>query len=324
MWPSRVLLFYAFFGVFEAWSISLRSGPLSTTSRVEVYQVSPEGEAKKVDFSGESKVQAVLCSDNVVSRLERCPVGEESVENLAVVSERTADLYPMSDDYREAVQTGHACPLPAPFMTVSKISGTCCVGRDEHVWPNFCPNIEKIGSVKSDQPLWDAGGSVHLLEPRVQDDHSVHTEKGKLHKMLSNHGEQHQVILPGVFQVGRPDIPHNYSRYKAGFGQLLTYFISGVVAVCLGVYIQGKLEEESAIQRGKNREQLLSEMRKNDEEEISDDGDSSIASLSPAHGMMDRGEQHFSEAGRVSMAFGLLPSLPRGRSTNSSALNSAR
>ena len=286
-------------------SSHLRHEPLSAKLNVEVFDVAPDGEETPVLTDADTRVHEVLCSAKVISRLERC----EDPESAA--SETTSEkLYPMSEAYEAAVAAGHACPLPAPFMIVR--ASRCCVGSDPNVWPNFCPDASTLIGTNIDSSIWSVGGSVHVIAPAHLE--NAHQESiyqaAKLHVLPS-------VVTPGVFRIGRPDIPQHYSRWKPNLGVLLTYFISGVAWVCLAVYIQGWLDDETSILRGQNRERLLTEMKANDESD--DDSVSSVGSLSPAHGLMG-----LSEAGKVSMAFGLLPSNPRARSTNSSTMNTPR
>lgn len=289
MWLLFLILLYSGYFLFEIEAVSLRTPPILTTSHIKVFETDGIGRENEVRLSGDDKVHEALCAERVISRLVRC----DSLLDSDFSPDIGGKLYPMSAEYKSSVALGHACPLPAPFMFTNK--GRCCVGANPQVWPNFCEHADKIGT-NPNFAMWDVGGSVHLPP---------------------------QPIVSGVYTVGYPDVPATNSKWKPTMGVFLTYFLAGTVWLLVAMYIQDCLSDEAALQHGKNREKLLAEMKANDDHrESSSENESSVGSLSPTHAFVEQGG--LAEAGKVSMAFGLLPSLPRGRSTNNSTLNTPR
>ena len=265
----------------------------------------------ELDTSDESKLQDVLCSEKVVSRLHPCP--QEDGFGPMEMHRYHGHIYPFTAKYQKAVEAKHACPRPAPFMRLSKIGLLCCVDRsNKHIWPNFCPGVDDIiGSRNEESLAWNIAEAKH--EP---------------------------ALPPGVYKVGLPEIPQNYAKYSMSIAMIFMYFALGLACLSLYVYVYRRLEEEMTISKGKVHEEVFLETQEgkrlttaefvddseeegliSDEEEllVSDQEVESIASLSPAHSQMARGTAEES-VDQVAMSFGLLPGLPRGRSANSSNL----
>lgn len=267
----------------------------------------------ELDTSDELKLQDVLCSEKVVSRLHPCP--KEDGFGPMVMHRYHGHIYPFTADYQKAVDEKHACPLPAPFMRLSKIGFLCCVDRsNKHIWPNFCPGVDDIiGSrdINDESLVWNMAEANH--EP---------------------------ALPPGVYQVGLPEIPQNYAKYSMSIAMIFMYFALGLACLSLYVFVYRRLEEEMTISKGKEHEEVFLKTQEgkrlttaefvddseeeglsSDEEDLlmSDQEAESTVSLSPAHSQMARGTAEES-VDQVAMSFGLLPGLPRGRSANSSNL----
>ena len=268
------------------------------SSNLKVFHITPDGHREEIEGDSEDHLEQALCSEKLVSRLHHCDDSSTTITTHPE-SPPTEHMYPMAASYTAAVASGHACPLPAPFMHI--VNSKCCVTRDENIWPNVCPTKHLIGTSTSPS-AWHIRSNIDTIK-------SLPLER---------------LIPAGTYKVGRPDIPTNYSHWKPSFAQLLIYFIMSMATAVLLAYIFNKLDEEQSISKGQKREELFFKSRQHDVE------DSDTSSLSPSgsayiqHRVNEStiGELKISE--QISTAFGLLPGLPRGRSVAGSSLNSPR
>ena len=257
----------------------------------------------------------ILCSKRVLAHTVYCPENEAPVPPS--FDARGGNLYPTKEGFHSAVKSGKMCQLPAPFMS-KDLSGRCCIPRngDEHVWPNFCANRDElIGSAKRHKYIRE------LDMTRSSEAEGVHLPKG-------------------VYVLGRPDLPINYDMYHTSYIMMGVYVLITMVCLSFAVYVVQRLRDEDAIVKGKSREDNLYNVTKSsavgmnltelsEDEEISEEEDdfseSEASSVSPAQKSIARSNNQIAASvGQVSMSFGLLPGLPRGRSTNNSTLNSPR
>lgn len=258
----------------------------------------------------------MLCSRRVLAHTVFCPEDEALVP--PPFDARGGNLYPTKEAFHSAVKSGKACQLPAPFM-LEDSSGKCCIPKkgEAHVWPNFCANSEKlVGSARRHKYIRE------LDMTRTSEAEGVHLPKG-------------------VYVLGRPDLPINYDMYHTSYIMMGVYVLITMVCLSFAVYVVQRLRDEDAIVKGKSREDNLynvtksaaggmnlTELSEDDEiseEEDNDFSESEASSVSPAQKSIARSNQQVAASvGQVSMSFGLLPGLPRGRSTNNSTLNSPR
>jgi hypothetical protein len=287
------------------------------TSKLSVTRISKNGQREVI--SDENEVRRVLCSKKVVSRLTHCPASPSSDATAHAGEAVKEPMYPGTKTFLDALKTGQACPLPAPFMQI--VDGHCCVGRDPHVWPNFCPTIALIGTSPK-LPKFDVNANVDIPS-------------------LTGEIAYEKLIPDGVFKIGSPDIPRLESVWKPNTVQLSVYFSLSVAFILLSAYVYSKLDEEATIAAGRKREQVLlaekSTGRGRRDSISSSSSSSSIDLISPkepppASGPTDIESllsgppppQQPTMASSSSVAFGLLPPLPRARSANNSALTTPR
>jgi hypothetical protein len=260
---------------------------------LRVYKIDEEGRKNEIEVDSETRLQELLCSEQVISHLIACD-DSSSVTPIGIPDHDK--IYPMSDDYHKAVAEGGACPLPSPFMRLSKASQKCCVDTsDANVWPNFCDAKGSMGQAAGGKLTWDLG-----------------------------QWKRDPVLPYGVFQVGIPEVPKNSAKYSTSLILIATYFLMGVACMSIYVYVFRSLEEERVIIRGKEHERIFansehgrqSEKTKDftDSSEDEEDSKDSVGSLSPVHGQISR-ETGQESVGQVAMSFGLLPGLPRARSS---------
>lgn len=285
-----------------------RGHTLSASSDVKVYSIGPDNEPRLLEgSSGDDQLREALCSKDVLVHLHRCPEGELLPP---AATPRTDHLYPMSDSYRAAVADKSACPLPSPFMHVGSGNACCVASTDAHVWPNFCASIAELGK-GPDGIEWETHDEVDLLPLTGV---SRHQETSSTER---------RQLPQGIYRVGFPDVPKNYEKNPTSVVLLSVYFVMFAICVSLYMYVFTRMSEEASIAQGKRREEAFFSHRKfvddSDDEEESVDSDSA-ASLSPAHTAMARNEQNVADSmGQVSLSFGLLPALPRGRNSNLSS-----
>ena len=297
--------------VYGSFNIRGNNRGMSASSHISAFHVAPDGHRDEIAGSDEEKVKQVLCSRQVLSHLQRCPEDDSGEAGESPYKER---LYPMNAAYRKAVEQGYACPLPAPFMHVSVKDSSCCIpSRDANVWPNFCEDIEELGKPLGHGPVkWELGADIAV-------------------KIPENHYGAHQKHLPaGVYRLGIPDVPTNYDKESTSIYLIATYFVMSGICFGLLVAVFNRIEEEHQIAKGKQREEVFarSQARFIDDDDENDEASpvssaGSGSSVSPARDRIAR-EPEESLVGPVSLSFGLLPPLPRGRSTNPSSLNSPR
>ena len=296
------LVVFGFFDVLEGSPGKLRRETSISTDPTSV------GESKGGKNSDSDKLKTTLCSKKVLSHMVFCD--ESSKETPVSVEVYEENLYPTREVYLKSVKEGHACQLPAPFQ-VKDASGVCCIPKNGvgSVWPNFCPDLGKyIGTGKRREYLRELDLMASDAVPKVK-------------------------LPEGVYVLGRPDLPINYDKYHTSYIMMGVYVLITMLLLSFAVYVIQRLGDEETIVKGKQREgnffgyakpgMNLTELS---EEEVSEEEDSlsEASSLSPAHKGISRDEQVAASVGQVSMSFGLLPGLPRGRSTNNSTLNSPR
>ena len=309
VWPG-LLLYEGMRGVLVQGSSSIRGskGGMSAISQISAFHVSPDGSRDDLVGNDEEKIKHVLCSPQVLSHLQRCP---DEHPGEVIESPYKERLYPMNAAYRKAVEEGFACPLPAPFMHVSKVDSSCCLpSRDPNVWPNFCEHIEDLGKPLGHAPVkWELGADIAVKVPDTDRERRRH-------------------LAAGVYRVGVPDVPSSYDKHSTSIYLIATYFVMSGLCFGLLVSVFNRIEEEDQIAKGKKREEVFASSRRNfiddDEEEVESPISSSASSLSPARDRIAREPHEESMVGPVSLSFGMLPPLPRGRSTNPSSLNSPR
>jgi hypothetical protein len=204
------------------------------------------------------------------------------------------------------------------------VNGHCCIGHDAHVWPNFCPTISFIGTSRK-KSKWQIKANVDI-------------------PTLTGESVYEKLIPDGVYRVGRPDIPNFDYHWRPNVFQLASFFVTSVIVMLLATYIYGRLDEESIIRKGQEIEKIAPNRRSSFDDELSINSDDySNESLSPVgretHGPVPDQPavenppmpeavipemQTPAMASSSSMAFGLLPPLPRGRSATNSALPTPR
>ena len=219
----------------------------------------------------------------------------------------------MSSSYRDAVASGYACPLPAPFMHVGKDHKCCIASSDGNVWPNFCANIGELGK------------ATEGLEWELHEEVDLKPVKDQPEQRSGTHERRH--LPTGIYRVGFPDVPKNYERTPTSIVIMMVYFVMFASCVSLYVYVFNWLAEETSILQGKRREEAFFSKRAFIDDDEDDDAVDSVspsssgASLSPAHTSIARTEhQNVADSmGQVSLSFGLLPALPRGRTSNLSS-----
>ena len=283
---------------------------IAPTSKLSVTRLSKEGKREVV--SDEAEIRKVLCSKKVVSRLTQCPATSNSSSASHAQQHISDQLYPGTKTFMDALKTGRACPLPAPFMEI--MDGHCCVGRDPNVWPNFCPTIAFIGTSKK-LPKFEVNADVNIAA-------------------LTGTAAYEKLIPDGVFKIGSPDLPRMYFTWKPNTVQLSVYFSLSVAFVLLSAYVYSKLDEEATIAAGRKREQtILAEkvfVRRDSVD--SNSSESSVDQVPtrvelPPDGiesMLSGPPPQPTTASSSSLAFGLLPPLPRARSAGNSALTTPR
>jgi hypothetical protein len=288
---------------------TLRGGGNAITGTIKVFHITPDGKREEAAEDDEEHLKEALCSKHLLSKLHPC-------ETDPIVIARAYEgppMYPMADAYRKAARDGVACPLPAPFMDI--VNGKCCVTTNPHVWPNICPSREWIGK-DSSPTRWNLNANIN-----------VHTPLGD------------DPLFPvHVYKIGRPDVPSSYSKWRPTYLQILIYVALYMVIGAMLGYVYNKLDEETAVVRGQKREQMFYKSRKppgeppmegkpgdggflSSDSEDTNSTDDELESIHPNDNSLmsdalypsvtpppEQGEQ-------VSMAFGLLPGLPRGRST---------
>jgi len=283
---------------------------IAPTSKLSVTRLSKEG--KREVISDEAEVRKVLCSKKVVSRLTHCPPVANTASSHAQ-QHISGQLYPGTKTFMDALKTGEACPLPAPFMEI--VDGHCCVGRDPNVWPNFCPTIGLLGTSKK-LPKFEVNADVDIPG-------------------ITGAVAYENLIPDGVFKIGSPDLPRMDFAWKPNTVQLSVYFSLSVAFVLLSAYVYSKLDEEATIAAGKKREQaMIAEKATRSRRSSSDSSssESSVDQVRPTGPPPDDITSMLSgppppqptSASSSSMAFGLLPPLPRARSANNSALTTPR
>jgi hypothetical protein len=288
---------------------------MSVSAEIAASHIAPDGTRTDVGGDSEAKIKEVLCSAQVLSHLHRCPDGEQSGEEHGAPF--TEQLYPMNAAYRQAVDSGYACPLPEPFMQVSNMDRKCCIAsKDPNIWPNFCPNLEAMGKPGHEAVKWDVGADLTVHVPSA--------------------AWEERVIPAGIYRVGLPDVPTTYGKQSTSVYLLATYFVMSAALVALLIAVFNRIADEDQIVKGKQRENLFVRSQHVDDSDADGDlyeDDSPVASskassLSPARDRIarisDEDGQPSNLMGQVSLSFGLLPPLPRGRSTNPSSLNSPR
>ena len=294
---------------------------ISVSNDVEAFHVSHEGKVANVGAHDEEKIKGILCSARVLSHLHRCT---DEVPDSPPPNPFSEPLYPLAAAYKQAVDDGLVCPFPAPFMQVGGKDHKCCIPTtNEHIWPNFCPEIESLG-----KPLGHGA---------VKWDVSDHFNMHGLPPLLAG-VEASRPIPVGIYRVGVPDVPPSYAKHSLSIYLVATYFVMGATCLALLVFVFNKLEEEDQIAKGKIREEVFMSRRRfiddeedeepaEEEEKDESPASSHASSLSPARDRISRGSNQEETVGlmdQVSLSFGLLPPLPRGRSTNPSSLNSPR
>jgi hypothetical protein len=292
-------------------STGIRGGKpgIAASSRLSAFRISPDGDRAKLDAADGSNLKEILCSAQVLSHLKRCSEGPREEPHKSAFKE---PVYPMGSAYRKAVEEGLACPLPAPFLHVGMVDQRCCIPtEDPNIWPNFCKDIDSLGKSIGHGPVkWVVSGEVNVVQG----------------------GTASMTVPPGVYRVGVPDVPSLHTKYSTSLYLLATYFVLGAGCFALLMAVFSKLEEEEQIIKGKQREEVFSSSQHqkfiDDDEEDADSpvSCSAASSLSPAREEERDAIREDPSAlmGQVSLSFGLLPALPRGRSTNPSSLNSPR
>jgi hypothetical protein len=293
---------------------------MSASTDISAFHLGGDGRKTDVANGSEDRIKQILCSSQVLSHLERCPdPGAPPKLEDSPFNER---LYPMNDAYREAVDRGYACPLPGPFMHVSPSTRRCCIAsQDPNVWPNFCENIESLGNPLGHEPVkWEVGSDMAI---HISDNHHVT-----------------RLIPKGVYRIGVPDVPETYAKRSTSVYLLATYFVMSAACFGLLIVVFNQIAEEDSIMKGKQREEIFARSHRSFVDDDDDDEDnasqkelsspsSRASSLSPARDRIARNDDTDTGnpsnlMGQVSLSFGLLPPLPRGRSTNPSSLNSPR
>lgn len=294
---------------------------ISASNDVEAFHVSHEGKIANVAAHDEEKIKEILCSARVLSHLHRCT---EEVTDPPPLDTFSEPLYPLAAAYKHAVDNGLVCPFPAPFMHVGRSDHKCCIPTtNKNIWPNFCPEIESLGKPLGHGDVkWDVSDHFNM--------HGIPPSAGGM--------EIVRPIPEGIFRVGVPDVPPSYVKHSLSMYLIATYFVMGATCLALLVFVFNKLEEEEQIAKGKIREEVFMSRRRfiddeDDEEPGEEEGkeespaSSHASSLSPVRDRISRGANQQEAVGlmdQVSLSFGLLPPLPRGRSTNPSSLNSPR
>lgn len=289
-----------------------RGSVVMPTSKLSVTRLSKDG--KRETISDEAEVRKVLCSRKVVSRLTHCPASAGVDVGSHAHHPITEQMYPGTKIFMDAIKNGQACPLPAPFMQI--VDGHCCVGRDSNVWPNFCSTIGFIGT-SSKLPKFEVNANIDIPG-------------------MTGTAAYEKLIPDNVFKIGSPDLPQMNFVWKPNTVQLSVYFSLSVAFLLLSAYVYSRLDEEATIAAGKKREQAAvvaekatrsrrSSITSSSSEssmdqpvprrELPPDEISSILAGPPPQPTM---------ASSSSMAFGLLPPLPRARSASNSALPTPR
>lgn len=300
------LLFLGHFFIYEclgSYTGVLRGGT-AITGEVKVFHIAPDGKREEAVSDDESHLKEVLCAKPLVSKLHPC--ADHDTENVSDPYSGPP-LYPMVAAYREAVQAGFACPLPAPFMHV--VEGQCCVGRNPNIWPNICPTSTNIGS-DSSPTTWNLKAEVN-----------VHDHVDELPGSPGT-----PLFPPLLYKIGRPDVPDKYSKWNPTYLQILIYVALYMMVGALLGYVYNKLEEETAVVRGQKREEMF--FKSGSKKKVEEKGFLSSGSSSAGDSESDLPDHSITmdhiypvvvsppleEVENVSAAFGLLPGLPRGRS----------